>query len=98
MNTINQTALSNFKQNKGKNIMAGIAIFLTTILIFVVPALGLGTVDLEMAAANKIYPTFHVMYRNVDVNTAEELSHRAEVETMGFRQDPAQIPDRKSVV
>ena len=92
MNTINQTALSNFKQNKGKNIMAGIAIFLTTILIFVVPALGLGTVDLEMAAANKIYPTFHVMYRNVDINTAEELSHRAEVETMGLRQDPAQIP------
>ena len=72
--------------------MAGIAIFLTTILVFVIPVIGLGAVDLEMAAANKIYPTFHVMYRDVSAATAEELSHRAEVESIGLRQDPAQIP------
>ncbi|QBE98305.1 hypothetical protein PMF13cell1_03871 [Blautia producta] len=92
MNTINRTALSNLRQNKGRNIMAGIAIFLTTILVFVIPVIGLGAVDLEIAAANKIYPTFHVMYRNVSAATAEELSHRAEVESIGLRQDPAQIP------
>lgn len=62
--------------------MAGIAIFLTTILVFVIPVIGLGAVDLEIAAANKIYPTFHVMYRDVSAATAEELSHRAEVESI----------------
>ena len=71
--------------------MAGIAIFLTTLLVFVIPVIGLGAVDMEMAAANKIYPTFHVMYRDVSAATAEELSHRAEVESIGLRQDPAQI-------
>lgn len=72
--------------------MAGIAILLTTLLIFVIPAIGLGTVEIDMAAANKVYPTFHVMYRNVKPDTAEAISHRAEVETAGLRQDPAMIP------
>ena len=49
--------------------MAGIAILLTTLLIFVIPAIGLGTVEIDMAAANKVYPTFHVMYRNVKPDT-----------------------------
>lgn len=62
MNTINRTALSNLRQNKGRNIMAGIAIFLTTILVFVIPVIGLGAVDLEMAAANKIYPTLSLIH------------------------------------
>ena len=92
MNTINRTAFSNLKLNKGRNIMAGIAILLTTLLIFVIPAIGLGTVEIDMAAANKVYPTFHVMYRNVKPDTAEAISHRAEVETAGLRQDPAMIP------
>ena len=91
MNTVNKAALSNLKQNKGKNILSGIAIILTTILIFVIPTVGFGTMDVQMAAINKIYPTFHGMYRNVDAQTAEKLSHRAEIETMGKRQDPAQI-------
>lgn len=92
MNTVNKTALSNIKQNKGKNILTGIAIFLTTILIFVIPTVGFGTIDTQMAAINKVYPTFHGMYRGVSPETAQELSHRAEIETMGLRQDPAQIP------
>ena len=62
MNTINRTALSNLRQNKGRNIMAGIAIFLTTILVFVIPVIGLGAVDLEIAAANKIANNFLFMF------------------------------------
>lgn len=92
MSTVNRTALSNLKQNKGKNMLTGIAIFLTTILIFVIPTVGLGTVDTQMAAINKYYPTFHAMFRDVDLKTIEELSYRGEIETMGLRQDPAQIP------
>ena len=91
MNTVNKAALSNLRQKKGKNILIGIAIVLTTILIFVIPTVGFGTMDVEMAAINKIYPTFHGMYRNVDAQTAKKISHRAEIETMGIRQDPAQI-------
>lgn len=92
MNTVNRTALSNLRQNKGKNMLTGIAIVLTTILIFVIPTVGFGTIDAQKIAINEIYPTFHGMYRDVDEKTAEELSHRAEIEAIGLRQDPAQIP------
>ncbi len=92
MNTVNQTALANLKQNKGKNILTGIAIFLTTLLIFIIPTVGFGQIDAQKAAINEIYPPFHGMYRDVDEKTAGELSHRAEIETIGLRQDVAQIP------
>lgn len=91
MNMVNSTALANLRQNKGKNILTGIAVFLTAILIFTISALGLGVADLQLAAVNKIYPSYHAMFRNVDVQTATELSHRAEVDTLGLRQDTAQI-------
>ena len=84
MNTVNQTALANLKQNKGKNILTGIAIFLTTLLIFIIPTVGFGQIDAQKAAINEIYPPFHGMYRDVDEKTAGELSHRAEIETIGL--------------
>ena len=92
MNTVNQTALANLRQNKGKNILTGIAIFLTTLLVFVIPTIGFGQIDAQKAAINEIYPPFHGMYRDVDEQTAGELAHRAEIETIGLRQDVAQIP------
>ncbi len=87
MSTVNGTALSNLKQNKGKNMLTGIAIFLTTILIFVIPTVGLEQSDTRMRPINKYYPTFHAMFRDVDLKTIEELSYRGEIETMGLRRD-----------
>lgn len=92
MNTVNQTAWANFKKNKGKNILTGIAIVLTTLLIFVIPTIGFGQIDAQMVAVNELYPTFHGMYRGVDEKTVEKMRPRAEVEVMGLRQDVAQIP------
>ena len=92
MNTVSQTAWANFKQNKGKNALTGIAVILTTLLLFVIPTIGFGEIDAQKAAVNEMYPTFHGMYRDVDEDTAAELRHRAEVEVMGLRQDVAQIP------
>lgn len=90
MNLINRTAISNLRQNKGRNILTGIAIFLTTILLLVIPTVGFGIMDLEFVAVNKLYPTYHVMFRNVDERTAENLSVHADIERIGLRQDAAQ--------
>lgn len=98
MNTVNQTAWANFKKNRGKNILTGIAIVLTTLLVFVIPTIGFGQIDAQMAAVNELYPTFHGMYRGVDEKTVEEMRPRAEVEVMGLRQDVAQIPIEDGVV
>lgn len=92
MNTVNSTAFANLKQNKGKNILVGIAIFLTTILLLVIPSVGFGIMDVEVAAINELYPTYHVMFRNVDEKTAQNLSIHRDIESIGLRQDVAQSP------
>ncbi len=92
MSTVGQMAWADFKRNKGKNILTGIAIILTTLLLFVIPTVGFGQMDVQKAAVNEIYPTFHGMYRDVDEETVGVLQHRAEVEVLGLRQDVARIP------
>lgn len=92
MNTVTRIAWAALKQNKGKNVLTGIAIVLTTMLLFIIPTIGFGQIDAQKAAISELYPTFHGMYRDVDEETAGQLRHRAEIETLGLRQDVAQIP------
>ncbi len=98
MNTVNHTAWANFRKNKGKNALTGIAIVLTTLLLFVIPAIGFGQIDVQKAAVNELYPTYHGMYRDVDEKTAAFLKERAEVETLGLRQDAAQVPVKEGAI
>ena len=89
MNTINTTAWANLKKNKGRNILMGIAILLTTFLIFTITTLGSGMIRLQFEAANQLYPAYHFMYRSVSEKTAEDLSHHADIADLGLRQDTA---------
>ncbi len=91
MNTINTTAWANLKKNKGRNILTGIAILLTTFLIFTITTLGSGMIRLQFEAANQLYPAYHFMYRSVSEKTAEDLSHHADIAALGLRQDTAEI-------
>ena len=91
MNTINATAWANLKKNKGRNILTGIAILLTTFLIFTITTLGSGMIRLQFEAANQLYPAYHFMYRSVSEKTAEDLSHHADIAALGLRQDTAEI-------
>ena len=89
MKIVTRTAFSNIRTNKNRNILIGIAIFLTTLLLFVIPGIGFGIVNLEFAAVNKAYPTFHGLYRDVKPETVQELQASNRLETIGLRCDPA---------
>lgn len=89
MKTVTRTAFSNIRANKSRNILTGIAIFLTTLLLFVIPGVGFGVVNLEFAAVNQVYPTFHGLYRDVSPQTAQNLKASDRLESMGLRCDPA---------
>lgn len=91
MNTINSTALANLKKNRGRNMLTGIAILLTTFLLFTITTLGFGVIRFQFHAANQLYPTYHFMYRGVSGQTAAQLSHHAEIASLGLRQDTAEI-------
>ena len=89
MNIITKTATSNLKRNKSRNILIGIAILLTTLLLTIVPTVLLDTIDIEFVAVNKAYPTFHAMFRNVDEKSAEEMQKDERITKVGLREDPA---------
>lgn len=59
MKMTTRVAFDNMKYGKSKNILIGIAIFLTTMLLFIVPTVGKGFIDLQFAATNELYPSWH---------------------------------------
>ena len=72
---------------RAKNILIGIAIILTTLLLFVIPSIGKDMVEVNFAVINKIYPTWHALYRNVDESTVMKLAAHHDVKTYGLRSD-----------
>lgn len=87
MSMITQIAFSNMKYHKSKNVLIGIAIFLTTLLLFLVPTMGMDLINSQKAAINKLYPTWHALFRNVPEETATKLASHHLVGQYGLRSD-----------
>ena len=87
MKMTTRVAYCNMRLYKSKNILIGIAIILTTLLLFVIPSIGKDMVEVNFAVINKIYPTWHALYRNVDESTVMKLAAHHDVKTYGLRSD-----------
>lgn len=87
MKTTTVIAFNNMKYYKSKNILTGIAIVLTTSLLFVIPAAGNGILEAQFVTINKIYPTWHALFRNVDKATATEMAAHHDIAEYGLRSD-----------
>ena len=87
MKMTTRVAYCNMRHYKSKNILIGIAIILTTLLLFVIPSIGKDMVEVNFAVINKIYPTWHALYRNVDESTVMQLTAQHDVKTYGLRSD-----------
>lgn len=87
MKTVTKTAIANMKYRKSKNILTGIAVFLTSILLFLVPAIGFINLDIQMETIKRTYPTWHALFRSVDADTAAGLMAHHDIETGGLRSD-----------
>lgn len=87
MKMTTRVAYCNMRHYKSKNILIGIAIILTTLLLFVIPSIGKDMAEVNFAVINKIYPTWHALYRNVDESTVMKLAAHHDVKTYGLRSD-----------
>lgn len=85
--TITKTAWANMKKNRNRNILTGIAIALTSILIAAVLSTGYGVVKIEFAAVNNLYANFHTLYQHVTKDNADKLKYHADIEQLGVRED-----------
>lgn len=91
MKMTTRTAAANMKYNKNRNLLIGLAICLTTLLLLLVPSVMAFIVRAEHAAVNKVYPTWHGVFRSVDIKTAEQLKARAELGEIGLRVDVGRL-------
>lgn len=87
MKMTTRVAYDNMKYYKSRNILIGIAIVLTTMLLLIIPTIGKGMVDFQFAAVRKIYPSWHALYRNVDEETVRQLAAHHDISVYGLRSD-----------
>lgn len=87
MKTVSTLAFANAKYHKAKNILSGVAIFLTTLLIFLIISIGIGTEHAKNYVVNQTSPTWHGMYSGISEEKKDELIQHASVENYGLRQD-----------
>ncbi len=91
MKMVKRIAIQNIKYYKSKNFLIGIAVFLTTLLLFLVPTIGKDMIESQFAATNEIYPSYHALLRDVDGDMVEKLSVYHGIETWGLRSDAALV-------
>jgi putative ABC transport system permease protein len=60
------------------------------VLVFLITSIGLGVVNVQNAAVNKVYPTWHAMYREVSEENMEKIAQHDAIEKYGLRQDVGQ--------
>lgn len=92
MSMVRRIAVQNMKYHKSKNILIGIAIFLTTLLLFLVPTMGKDMIEGQYAVTNKMYPSWHALVRGVNEETVKKLSVSHEVMVYGLRSDVGTMP------
>lgn len=91
MKMTTRIAFDNFKYHKSTNILTGIAVFLTTLLLFVIPTVGKGIIDIQFTAVNKWYPSWHATFSNIDKDMTKKLAAHHDINNYGLRCDAGAI-------
>lgn len=98
MKTVTKTALANVRQNKTRNVISGIAVILTTLLIFMVLTVGYASVEVRFAGVNAYYPPYHALFRQVSEENAFRLKNHNDMEEVGLRTDLGEGVDDDSTI
>lgn len=91
MNMITRIAIANLKYHKRKNILTGIAVFLTALLLFLVPTVGIDMYKVYGEMVKEIYPGWHVMFQNVGEEKRKELSLHHDITSYGIRKNIGRV-------
>ena len=91
-------AFDNMKYHRSKNMLTGIAIVLTTLLLFLVPTVGVDMILAQYEMVNEEYPTWHAIFSNVDRQSVRDISLHHDIKDWGVYSDViahfSDLPDR----
>ena len=76
-------AFDNMKYHRSKNMLTGIAIVLTTLLLFLVPTVGVDMILAQYEMVNEEYPTWHAIFSNVDRQSVRDISLHHDIKDWG---------------
>ncbi len=91
MHMLRRIILANVRYHKRKNILTGLAMILTTMLLFLVPSVGLDLIDEQKAAVNMVYPRWFGMFSDVTKETANKLEAHHMTEKCGLMAEVATL-------
>lgn len=91
MRMTTRVAYNNMKYYKSRNILMGLAIILTNMLLLVVPTVGKSMLDLQHTAINLLYPSWHGLYREIDIQTVRQLAVHHDIFRYGLQSDVGMI-------
>ena len=95
-------AFDNMKYHRSKNILTGIAIVLTTLLLFLVPTVGVDMILAQYEMVNEEYPTCHAIFSNVKKQSVNEISLHHDIKEWGVYSEViahlSDLPDRRRAV
>lgn len=77
MKVVTKIALSNIKADKVRNILIGIAIFLTTALLTIVGLGAKSIIDLNLKYSSKMYGDFYGTYINISESQLKDINSQA---------------------
>lgn len=99
MNMVQTIAKQNRKYYRKRNLLIGIAVFLSSFLIFVILSIGVVFQQEQYASINAYNPNWHGWYKHVTKETAEQLMAQPNIEKCGLFKEMAftELPKEKYV-
>jgi len=99
MNMIQRIAKQNRKYYRKRNLLIGIAVFLASLLMFVILAIGVVFQQEQYASINAYNPNWQGWYKNVTKETTKQLANRPDTAECGLFKKIAftELPNAKYV-
>lgn len=97
MNTLTNLAISNNRENKTRSILIISSIFLTTLLLTVITAMGYGMIKSNHVNAGKLYGNYYGSYQKVTQKQIKEMKLRNEFAEIGRMAYAGQVESKASV-
>ncbi len=86
------------KKDRTRSILIIISIALTTLLLTAVSGAGYGIIRLQLVNAAELYGEFYGVYRDVTMESIEEMRRHAAFEEIGLSADYAEVDSDKTLI
>jgi len=98
VSTTTEIAKANVKKDRTRSILIIISIALTTLLLTAVSGAGYGIIRLQLVNAAELYGEFYGVYRDVTMESIEEMRRHAAFEEIGLSADYAEVDSDKTLI